>query len=157
MSVSSTKVTKNSCITHKKQEKYTFSHFFLAKILWYQKKAVILHPLSREKVSGLTHNAAIAQLVEHDLAKVGVASSSLVCRSKSRTLFLLFYSKSPGGGIGRRVRFRCVCREACRFESCSGHYCLESKRVLKHSGKTLHTNWENIGSCGLTKERLRGC
>ena len=28
---------------------------------------------------------------------------------------------SPGGGIGRRVRFRCVCREACRFESCSGH------------------------------------
>ena len=25
--------------------------------------------------------AAIAQLVEHDLAKVGVASSSLVCRS----------------------------------------------------------------------------
>ena len=27
-------------------------------------------------------NAAIAQLVEHDLAKVGVASSSLVCRSK---------------------------------------------------------------------------
>ena len=82
MSVSSTKVTKNSCITHKKQEKYTFSHFFLAKILWYQKKAVILHPLSREKVSGLTHNAAIAQLVEHDLAKVGVASSSLVCRSR---------------------------------------------------------------------------
>ena len=27
----------------------------------------------------------------------------------------------PGGGIGRRARFRCVCREACRFESCSGH------------------------------------
>ena len=26
-------------------------------------------------------HAAIAQLVEHDLAKVGVASSSLVCRS----------------------------------------------------------------------------
>ncbi len=26
-------------------------------------------------------NAAIAQLVEHNLAKVGVASSSLVCRS----------------------------------------------------------------------------
>ena len=28
-----------------------------------------------------TAKAAIAQLVEHDLAKVGVASSSLVCRS----------------------------------------------------------------------------
>ena len=27
------------------------------------------------------NNAAIAQLVEHNLAKVGVASSSLVCRS----------------------------------------------------------------------------
>ena len=30
--------------------------------------------------------------------------------------------KGPGGGIGRRARFRCVCREACRFESCSGHF-----------------------------------
>ena len=30
-------------------------------------------------------------------------------------------SQCPGGGIGRRARFRCVCREACRFESCSGH------------------------------------
>ena len=28
--------------------------------------------------------AAIAQLVEHDLAKVGVASSSLVCRSSPK-------------------------------------------------------------------------
>ena len=31
-----------------------------------------------------SNNAEIAQLVEHDLAKVGVASSSLVFRSKSR-------------------------------------------------------------------------
>ena len=30
----------------------------------------------------LNNNAEIAQLVEHDLAKVGVASSSLVFRSK---------------------------------------------------------------------------
>ena len=29
--------------------------------------------------------------------------------------------KSPDGGIGRRVRFRCVCRKVCRFKSCSGH------------------------------------
>ena len=40
------------------------------------------------------HNAEIAQLVEHNLAKVGVASSSLVFRSKSSsyrnvTAFLL--------------------------------------------------------------------
>ena len=31
------------------------------------------------------------------------------------------FPKCPGGGIGRRARFRCVCRKACRFESCSGH------------------------------------
>ena len=37
--------------------------------------------------------AAIAQLVEHDLAKVGVASSSLVCRS----LFI----RLPGWWNGR--------------------------------------------------------
>ena len=39
--------------------------------------------------------AEIAQLVEHNLAKVRVASSSLVCRSieMSRTQFLLFFSK----------------------------------------------------------------
>ena len=62
-------------------------------------------------------NAEIAQLVEHNLAKVGVASSSLVFRSKSSSL-----NTCPGGGIGRRARFRCVCRKACRFDSCSGHY-----------------------------------
>jgi hypothetical protein len=36
--------------------------------------------------------ARIAQLVEHDLAKVGVASSSLVSRS---------FKGGPDGGIGR--------------------------------------------------------
>ena len=68
--------------------------------------------------------AEIAQLVEHDLAKVGVAGSSPVFRSTLCTKEFLSTgcsSKCPGGGIGRRARFRCVCREACRFESCSGH------------------------------------
>ena len=37
-------------------------------------------PRKKDLTNGLV-NAAIAQLVEHDLAKVGVASSSLVCRS----------------------------------------------------------------------------
>ena len=60
--------------------------------------------------------AEIAQLVEHNLAKVGVAGPSPVFRS-----FILNKMPSPGGGIGRRARFRCVCREVCRFESCSGH------------------------------------
>ena len=38
-----------------------------------------------ETVASSKHNAEIAQLVEHNLAKVGVASSSLVFRSKSKS------------------------------------------------------------------------
>lgn len=30
-------------------------------------------------------------------------------------------NQSPGGEIGRRARFRCVCRKTCRFDSCPGH------------------------------------
>ena len=41
---------------------------------------------------------------------------------QSREIAYLKVMKCPGGGIGRRARFRCVCREACRFESCSGHF-----------------------------------
>ena len=41
----------------------------------------------------MPHNAGIAQLVEHNLAKVGVASSSLVSRSKMTSIASLF---SPG-------------------------------------------------------------
>ena len=41
-------------------------------------------------------NAGIAQLVEHDLAKVGVAGPSPVSRS-------FFIISCPGGGIGRRA------------------------------------------------------
>ena len=37
--------------------------------------------------------AGIAQLVEHDLAKVGVASSSLVSRSKFKTVALAGVSR----------------------------------------------------------------
>ncbi len=47
--------------------------------------------------------AEIAQLVEHDLAKVGVASSSLVFRSRYSETFL------PRWRNGRRARFRCEC------------------------------------------------
>ena len=38
-------------------------------------------PLFPSSILGVTSNAEIAQLVEHHLAKVGVASSSLVFRS----------------------------------------------------------------------------
>ena len=43
----------------------------------FQKKALPLHPQSRE----MARNAEIAQLVEHNLAKVGVAGPSPVFRS----------------------------------------------------------------------------
>ena len=53
------------------------------------KKVVLLHRETKaetlsesDKVPDLQSKAEIAQLVEHDLAKVGVASSSLVFRSK---------------------------------------------------------------------------
>ncbi len=41
--------------------------------------------VDRKKFTGILRgsDAGIAQLVEHDLAKVGVASSSLVSRSKN--------------------------------------------------------------------------
>ena len=48
-------------------------------------------------------SAKIAQLVEHDLAKVGVAGSSPVFRSKPS---IYYVGKSPGGGIGRHATLR---------------------------------------------------
>jgi hypothetical protein len=47
--------------------------------------------------------AEIAQLVEHDLAKVGVAGSSPVFRSISLNYFVILLTTCPGGGIGRRA------------------------------------------------------
>ena len=63
------------------KENTFFLHFF-AKIFGHIKKKQYLCTRFREGSSVLTKNAAIAQLVEHNLAKVGVASSSLVFRSK---------------------------------------------------------------------------
>ena len=51
----------------------------------YMKIVLSLHRNSEMKIS--VEIAEVAQLVEHDLAKVGVASSSLVFRSK-KGLFL---------------------------------------------------------------------
>ena len=50
----------------------------------------------RDMPHSLNVDAKIAQLVEHDLAKVGVAGSSPVFRSQ----------QCPGGGIGRRATLR---------------------------------------------------
>ena len=56
-------------------------------------------------IYNVLNNAEIAQLVEHNLAKVGVASSSLVFRSLN--------VKSPGGGmVDAHVSGACVERHA---------------------------------------------
>ena len=60
--------------------------------------------LCRPKV--LNKYAEVAQLVEHDLAKVGVAGSSLVFRSKefqAHGVWNFSFKVSPGGGTGRRA------------------------------------------------------
>ena len=45
------------------------------------------------------------------------------CRFRKKYYFCTpQFQKCPGGGIGRRARFRCVCRKACRFDSCPGHW-----------------------------------
>ena len=48
-------------------------------------------------------NAGVAQLVEHDLAKVGVAGSSLVSRSIFEKIRWQADFFCPGGGIGRHA------------------------------------------------------
>ena len=68
-------------------------------------------------------HAEIAQLVEHNLAKVGVAGSE--SRFPLDYFFIInqdrFKFRGPSGGIGRRARFRCVCFATCSIKSCLGH------------------------------------
>ncbi len=59
----------------------------LREILSVKKKAL---PLHRFRSQGANIDAEVAQLVEHNLAKVRVASSSLVFRSLFLTCFWLF-------------------------------------------------------------------
>ena len=58
--------------------------FFFKKSFAEWKKVCTFAPAfkGRESLETVKSDAEIAQLVEHDLAKVGVASSSLVFRSK---------------------------------------------------------------------------
>ena len=68
------------------QHNYQINKNIYKNIWSYQKKAVTLHPQMRDKAHRknltFTENfAEIAQLVEHNLAKVGVAGSSPVFRS----------------------------------------------------------------------------
>ena len=56
-----------------------------SKKFWRFKKKLYLCTRNREINIGYKKNAEIAQLVEHNLAKVRVASSSLVFRSKEKS------------------------------------------------------------------------
>ena len=66
------------------------------KILQLQKDSYLCNPNEKKpKGKRSYNNAKVAHLVEHDLAKVGVAGSSPVFRSDN--------SLHPGGGIGRHA------------------------------------------------------
>ena len=56
--------------------------FFRKRVLQLIYSKVLTDRFKSVEYAPLKHDAGIAQLVEHDLAKVGVASSSLVSRSK---------------------------------------------------------------------------
>ena len=76
-------------------------HFFKKKCNFFTKKFGSLKNLRTFAIPNNKNgflNAEIAQLVEHNLAKVGVASSSLVFRSKrvSRNADLLFETTRRG-------------------------------------------------------------
>ena len=85
--------------------------------------AMVLTPL--EFPLQYAASAGIAQLVEHNLAKVGVASSSLVSRSRNQRLrayLSVTYSKSTqnGGNILSQVR-TCspnLAKGLCLFQAC---------------------------------------
>ena len=74
-------------------------------------------------------------MVEHNLAKVGVASSSLVFRSKDKADFLRFFLIAtflfilgPDGGIGRHAGLKILWPlRLCRFDPGSG-YQLKARR-----------------------------
>ena len=71
-------------------------------------------------------NAKVAQLVEHDLAKVGVAGPNPVFRSKNKPSREGFFSQThplrPGGGIGRHAGLKILCSSrACGFKSRPGY------------------------------------
>ena len=70
------------------------------------KKSINFALAKRQESLMQAKTAKIAQLVEHDLAKVGVAGSSPVFRSKQKQRFLIKTQECLGGGIGRRATLR---------------------------------------------------
>src|SRR5690606_25883679 len=52
---------------------------------------------------------------------IGIDEKQIKRVDSRRAAAYIGCAPSPGGGIGRRARFRSVCREAWRFESSPGH------------------------------------
>ena len=66
--------------------------------------------------------AKVAQVVEHHLAKVRVAGSSLVLRSRRSFYKLLFYFQAPGWWNGRHAGLKILWpSRLCGFESRPGY------------------------------------
>ena len=91
------KIAKIALSALKRGKNRIFSHFsknFCRKVWKFKKSAYLCNPKQQEWVT----NAEIAQLVEHNLAKVRVASSSLVFRSKTGHLRMtLNFANHPTG------------------------------------------------------------
>ena len=75
------------------------------KIVSWEFESPPLHIDFRCKLLLTVFNAAIAQLVEHDLAKVGVASSSLVSRSKHGPVNSIGFARAEQRTFGSFFRF----------------------------------------------------
>ena len=79
-------------------------------------------------------HAAIAQLVEHNLAKVGVASSSLVCRSKTQVAAMVeLVDTRDLKSLGQKW--------LCGFESRSRHNVSRDPFVRRSSALCFKSSW----------------
>ena len=88
-----------------------FLYFFCKKFRRIKKNSYLCTRKTDKGDAVLKHNAEIAQLVEHNLAKVGVASSSLVFRSKSKS----FKDKIKQNPLKHRFRGFFICCRSVSF------------------------------------------
>ena len=120
--------TKNPALLKKLKEKHEIIAFFHQNTCTIQKKAVPLHRNSEEKPSIKDVSWKISCKAYREICGNSSVGRAQPCQGWGREFeprFPLY--ACPSGGIGRRARFRCVCREACRFDSCLGHKCIATK------------------------------
>lgn len=76
---------------------------------------------------------------------------SIWCNSTQSKPFVIS-PRWPSGGIGRRARFRCVCRKVCGFESRLGH---RTPRAQVCVAERLGTGLQNQGRRFESARRLK--